>query len=487
MNISGAGLLTPAKKASTATISACPFSLLQRAQCYIGLAILLILDFLLKFLFKSLQFPSPLIGMALIISSLVTAQRYDLHHGPQKFFAPAVDWVAHKWLPCFYAPALVTLPLSLAPLPPQSIVTAIVVIGVGVVVTCAFTSRIAIAIRTATGTEYQLPPQQNEQHHDSVSSSPNNKPHNHHHNHSRDTINIQSGNGSGGGGIHFSKFNYYSWGAAAGFSLLILILSPMEKTGIAPPATFLLLLSSTMLGYMGGMACPESVKMMVHPMLVTALVPNMVAAGVGLLTNQGYYTLLREYLTKGNPHNSQYTYLYGPGDVLFAFLGVIILSFGFKVFDEWQVLCQHRYEVLGTTFLSAGFSMLSTAALAGVAGLPQELARGVVPRGATLALALPIAERLGASGQLTAAAVALTGLIGCNFVQRLMTAFGATDPISRGLAAAATAHGLGTAAMAAREPEGLPFAALSYALCGVSASVLACIPLFKDALLWLTG
>jgi putative effector of murein hydrolase len=320
-------------------------SLIQRAQCYLGLAILIVLDRILKIVLRPINFPSPLIGMALILTSLITAKSYDVHHRPQRFFAPAVDWVAHKWLPCFNAPALVTLPLALAPLPPQSVVTAIIVIAGSVVLTCAFTSRIAIAIRAATCTEYQPPP----------------------------------------------------------------------------------------------------------------------------------------------PPQSHYVYLYGPGDVLFSFLGVIILSFGFKTFDEFIVLLRHRYEVLGTTFLSAGFSMLSTAVLARLAGLPSELARAVVPRGATLALALPIAERLGASSQLTAAAVALTGLIGCNFVQALMTAFGATDPISRGLTAAATAHGLGTAAMVAREPEGLPFAALSYALCGVSASILACIPPFRSILLWLTS
>ena len=110
-----------------------------------------------------------------------------------------------------------------------------------------------------------------------------------------------------------------------------------------------------------------------------------------------------------------------------------------------------------------------------------------MPRGATLALALPIADRLSAPLELTAAAVALTGIIGCNFVQVLMTAFGANDPISRGLTAAATAHGLGTAAMAVKEPEALPFAALSYALCGVSATVLVCFPPFRDLILAITG
>ena len=32
------------------------------------------------------------------------------------FFRPGVDWVAHQWLPTFYIPALVTLPLAVAPL-----------------------------------------------------------------------------------------------------------------------------------------------------------------------------------------------------------------------------------------------------------------------------------------------------------------------------------------------------------------------------------
>jgi putative effector of murein hydrolase len=407
--------------------------------------------------------------MALIITALVTARRYDVHHLPQAFFAPAVDWIAHKWLPCFYAPALVTLPLALAPLSLQDIVTSILVIAIGIVVTCAFTSRIAIAIREATGTEYQ-PPQPL-----------------HKENHPSSPLSTEKDHHTPSTGIHFTPFNYYLWSILASVSLFILLFSPI-KTKTTPPATFILLLSSTILGYLGGMALLESIKTVIHPMVVTAVVPNIVAAIIGVgITNQGYYTVLQDYLTKGHPQNPQYVYLYGPGDVLFAFLGVIILCFGFKVFDEWTVLCRHRYEVVGSTFLSAGFSMLSTAAVAGVVHLPQELARGIVPRGATLALALPIAERLGASSQLTAAAVALTGLIGCNFVQILMTVFGATDPISRGLTAAASAHGLGTAAMAVREPEALPFAALSYALCGVSASLLACIPLFRDVLLWLTG
>lgn len=412
-------------------------------QCYLGLTVLILVDRVLKVLLKPIHFPSPLIGMACIVTSLVIARQWGIHHKPQRFFAPAVEWVAHKWLPCFYCPALVTLPLALAPLPPQAMASAVVIIFIGVVLTCGFTSRVAMAIRTATGSDYVPVVDQDCDH-----------------------------------PIIFSNINYYLWSGAALISCLVLLLGPSATN---PHATFILLLASTILGYMAGMALPEPIKKVLHPMVVTAAVPNVVAVVLGLLNRRGYHALLQGYVTKGAGG------WYGPGDLLFSFLGVIILCFGFKIFEQWTLLCRHAWEVLGATSASAAFSMISTAALGRLAGLPPDLARGLVPRAATLALALPIADRLGASPQLTAAAVGLTGIIGCNFVQSLMTAFGAKDPISRGLAAAAAAHGLGTAAMAANEPGALPFAALSYALCGVSASLLVCIPLFRDILLAITG
>ena len=61
------------------------------------------------------------------------------------------------------------------------------------------------------------------------------------------------------------------------------------------------------------------------------------------------------------------------------------------------------------------------------------------------------------------------------------------DPIARGLAAAATAHGLGTAALAGKEPEALPYCALSYAMCGIVATVLASVPLIRTGLEAITG
>ena len=64
---------------------------------------------------------------------------------------------------------------------------------------------------------------------------------------------------------------------------------------------------------------------------------------------------------------------------------------------------------------------------------------------------------------------------------------GAKDPITRGLATAASAHGLGTAALVGGEPNALPNCALAYALSGIISSVLVAIPVVQVALMSIIG
>ncbi|KAG2432589.1 hypothetical protein HXX76_008931 [Chlamydomonas incerta] len=68
-----------------------------------------------------------------------------------------------------------------------------------------------------------------------------------------------------------------------------------------------------------------------------------------------------------------------------------------------------------------------------------------------------------------------------------MTAVGIKDTIARGLAAAGTAGGLGTASLTSKEPEALPFCALSYSLVGILSTFLAATPLVRNALLGIVG
>lgn len=76
---------------------------------------------------------------------------------------------------------------------------------------------------------------------------------------------------------------------------------------------------------------------------------------------------------------------------------------------------------------------------------------------------------------------------GANFGPGLMTRFGIKDTIARGLAAAGTAGGLGTASLTSKEPEALPFCALSYALVGIFSTVIMAVPAVQAAALAIVG
>lgn len=50
-----------------------------------------------------------------------------------------------------------------------------------------------------------------------------------------------------------------------------------------------------------------------------------------------------------------------------------------------------------------------------------------------------------------------------------------------------SAHGLGTAALSAKEPEALPFCAIAYALTGIFGSLLCSVPAVRQSLLAVVG
>jgi putative effector of murein hydrolase len=166
-----------------------------------------------------------------------------------------------------------------------------------------------------------------------------------------------------------------------------------------------------------------------------------------------------------------------------SLLGVVIVSFGLRIYGQRDTARRHAPEIFGATALSSLFSLFSTAFAAKAVGLTPLLARALIPRSVTVALALPIAQGLEAPLAITAAAVLLQGILGANFGPGLMTAVGIKDTIARGLAAAGTAGGLGTASLTSKEPEALPFCALSYAMVGIFSTCVTAIPAVRDALI----
>lgn len=99
----------------------------------VSLGLILAIDFLLKkaFVAASIEFPSALFGMFCIFSVLIILDCAipSAAVALMKFFEPGIMFI-QRWLPLFYVPYLVVLPLSLKDIPPSSAIKICFIVGI---------------------------------------------------------------------------------------------------------------------------------------------------------------------------------------------------------------------------------------------------------------------------------------------------------------------------------------------------------------------
>lgn len=436
-------------RSSSSEVTTTAFSFPTVGQIFnllVSLGIILATDKLLKLAFVSagIKFPSALFGMFCLFSVLMVLDSFapSVSMGLINFFEPATLFI-QRWLPLFYVPSLVVLPLAVRDIPAASGLKICFIIVAGWVATLSVSGYTAITIRRMVKTEM-------------IPAEPMSKP------------------------SPFSTLEILVWSAIFVSSFVLAFINP-TALGTSARTCLPFLLAATVLGYMVGLRLPSSIKMIFHPIICCTLSADLAAMAYGYFSRSGLDAVLGSYLTKvsSNP---------GAGDLLMGFLGSVIISFAFLMFKQKKLVKRHAIEIFSSVIIATIFSLYSTAAVGRLFGLEPTLTVSILPRSITVALALSIVSFFeGANTSLTAAAVVLTGLIGANFVQALMDNFGLNDPIARGLATASSAHGLGTAALSAKEPEALPFCAIAYALTGIFGSLFCSIPAVRQSLLLIVG
>ncbi|XVE57344.1 hypothetical protein DITRI_Ditri04bG0083600 [Diplodiscus trichospermus] len=428
---------------STSTISQKVFRVLHLV---VSLGIVLAMDKLLKkaFVAAAVKFPSALFGMFCIFSVLVILDTTvpAAATSLMNFFEPALMFI-QRWLPLFYVPALVVLPLSVRGIPASSGLKICFIIAGGWLASLCVAGFTAIAVRKIVKTEM-------------TDAEPMAKP------------------------SPFSPIEFWTWGGIFLVSFVSAIFYP-TALGTSARTCLPFLLASTVLGYMVGSGLPSDVRKVFHPIICCALSADLAALAFGYFSRSGVDAVLGYYLTKvsSNP---------GAGDILMGFLGSVILSFAFSMFKQRKLVKRHAAEIFISIIVSSLFSLYSTALVGRLVGLEPSLTVSILPRCITVALALSIVSFFeGANPSLTAAAVVVTGLIGANFVQATLDKLRFSDPIARGIATASSAHGLGTAALSAKEPEALPFCAIAYGLTGIFGSLFCSVPVIRQSLLAVVG
>lgn len=412
----------------------------------VSLGLILAMDKYLKqaFVAAAIKFPSALFGMFCIFSVLVVLDAIipAAATGVMNFFQPAFTFI-QRWLPLFYVPSLVVLPLSVRDIPAASGLKICYIIAGGWLATLCVAGFTAITVRKLVKTEM-------------IDPEPMAKP------------------------SPFSSLELLAWSGVFVASFATALLYP-TALGTSAKTYLPFLLASTVLGYMVGSGLPSDVKKVFHPIICCTLSADLAALAFGYFSRSGLDHVLGSYLTKvaSNP---------GAGDVLMGFLGSVILSFAFSMFQQRKLVKRHAAEIFTSVIISTLFSLYSTALAGRLVGLEPSLTVSILPRCITVALALSIVSLFeGANSSLTAAVVVVTGLIGANFVQTMLDKLRFRDPIARGIATASSAHGLGTAALSAKEPEALPFCAIAYALTGIFGSLICSVPAVRQSLLAVVG
>ncbi|KAL8119595.1 plastidal glycolate/glycerate translocator 1, chloroplastic-like [Apium graveolens] len=430
----------------TVTSNTLKHTVLEAMHLVASLGIIIALDKILAqaFVVMGIKFPSALFGMFCIFSILVFL---DFNFpvaaiNSMIFFEPALLFI-QRWLPLFYVPALVVLPISIQDIPAASGLKICFIIVGGWLATLIVAGCTAISVRKMVKTEL-------------IPAEPMSRP------------------------SSFSQTEVRVW---SGIFLVSFLGALIHPTLLGTHAiTYLpFFLAATVLGYMVGCRLPSYVMKIIHPIISCVLFAVIAAVAFGFLSREGFYNVLGCYLTKvpSNP---------GAGDILMGLLNSVILSFAFSMYKQKKLVRRHATEIFTAVIISALFSLYSTAIVGRLVGLEQYLTVSILPRCITVALALSIASLFDvANSSITAAVVVLTGLVGANFVKLVLDKLRFQDPIARGVATASSCHGFGTAALSANEPEALPFCAIAYALTGISASLFCSVPVFRENLLAVVG
>lgn len=177
----------------------------------------------------------------------------------------------------------------------------------------------------------------------------------------------------------------------------------------------------------------------------------------------------------------------GAGDLLMWGLGPGLASLGMLLFERRRMVQERGLMLLGVLGASAMASVFVAAALAHVLGMRGVEGLSLLPRSVTSPIAIPMAERLGASVGLTVAGVMVSGVVGAVVGRPLLNALGMRGALVEGVAIGACAHGLGTVSLLEESPEAAAYAGVSFALLGAFSALLVEIPVVRAWLIVWVG
>jgi putative effector of murein hydrolase/putative effector of murein hydrolase LrgA (UPF0299 family) len=424
-------------------------------------ALLITLDVSFRKLLKSLSisFPSSLAGCGALFATLLAAFtiKEEWGDGLYEVLKPGAGLLA-KWLPVFFVPSLVTLPLA------QSLGSGLEILKVATAIVAGFfftlfsTAYSVIAVRKLSKTSTDVPTDDKEEETAVQAPTPAPKAFS-------DTT---------------SKILTTTTILTTLVSTIVHRAIPNVSPLLTTPLQTLTMLSMTLSSFVFGARLPKSFTKLVHP-LVTCT--SLTWVGSKLLTllyggSKSFTSMLQSYKV-----GSLCPVHLGAGDILLFMLGPAVVALACQMYDRKQLMKENTKEVGTAIAVSSLGGLFGTATMVRLLSIVNPTLRlCLLSRNITSPLAMAIAGILGADVSLAVSMVVITGLIGANFGASILSKAGIVDPVARGMGIGAAAHGLGTAAFAG-EKDAFPFAAIGMALTASACTVLVSVPAVKALVL----
>jgi len=433
--------------------------------------LLVLLDILFRKLFKylNISFPSSLGGCGAIFATLILTNLSGRKLGDKLYgyLSPGAATLA-KWLPVFFVPSLVILPLAPSLGSTMELLKVAVVILGGFLFTLFTTAWSVSALRlfSRDKEEAASTPLAEDPKDSKVSST---------------TSTSSQGPSSPSPPPPFSFETFDSLAFLATLSGIAAAIFTSIKSSsymVASRFTTAYMLFTTLASFVFGARLPSNFKKVVHPLVTCTGLTWVGIKLMSLLTGQTFLTVLNGYKV-GN----MCPFHCGGGDILLFMLGPAVLSLACQMYDKKKLMKENIAEVGTAISVSSIGGLFGTAYLVKLLDIGNPILRlSLISRNITSPLAMAIAGILGADISLAVSMVVISGLIGANFGASILNAVGIKNPVARGMGIGAAAHGLGTAAFT-EEKDAFPFAAISMALTASMCTVLVSIPKIKSAVL----
>mmetsp|Transcript_1177 Transcript_1177/g.1608 ORF Transcript_1177/g.1608 Transcript_1177/m.1608 type:complete len:524 (+) Transcript_1177:71-1642(+) len=451
---------TTTQLSASATAAAATTNSGSQQKTAIATALLIFLDVQFRSLFTkySIPFPSSLAGCGTLFAAMITLTAMKEEWGETIYntLNPGAALLA-KWLPVFFVPSLITLPLAGSLGNSLEILKLFTVIIGGFFFTLFTTAWSVLGIRRLMGgddettsnsvsaTEIAAPVK--------AVTNPPPKP--------------------------FSAKLLKTLTTLAGVSGIATVGAIKNSaTQLITPLQSSFLLFTTLSTFVFGANLPKSFTKTVHPLITCTSLTWVASTLLASLTGRTFIDIIKSYKAGTLAPLSA-----GAGDVLLFLLGPAVVALSCQMYGRKKLMRENIKEVGVSTIVSSLGGLYGTAAAVRLLGLGNTSIRlSLLSRNITSPLAMAIAAIMGADVSLAVTIVVLTGLFGANFGASILDSFGIKDAVARGLGIGAAAHGLGTAAFA-NEKDAFPFAAIAMALTASACTVLVSIPAVKKSVL----